>query len=72
MTVSDDLMNFSARVLKPLTLKYNPASRQPDVVRPLLPIWCHNGPIVSHFPGTTRRGMELVSLSCCESHLDAY
>jgi eukaryotic translation initiation factor 2C len=31
MTVSDDLMNFNARVLKPLTLKYNPASRQPDV-----------------------------------------
>ncbi|KAH9023196.1 argonaute-like protein [Lactarius hengduanensis] len=30
MTVSNDLMNFGARVLKPLRLKYNPASKQPD------------------------------------------
>ncbi|KAI9439636.1 Piwi domain-containing protein, partial [Lactarius indigo] len=31
MTVSNDLMNFGARVLKPLRLKYNPASKQPNV-----------------------------------------
>ncbi len=33
MTISDNLINFGARILKPLKLKYNPASRRPVAVR---------------------------------------
>ncbi len=47
MTISDNLINFGARILKPLKLKYNPASRRPVAVRHSLHIWCRDGPIVS-------------------------
>ena len=69
MNISDDLMNFNGRLLEPPTLKYNPASKQPEAVRPSLHIGCRNDPIVSLRPETTgaRRDMELVSLSCCKS-----
>lgn len=61
MDVSNTLVDLNARIINPPTLKYNPASRQPNVVRAACFFWMMKQvDVLGQGIGTGHWHMELV------------